>query len=147
MISTIKKIIVAIIIVTVIGVAIIWYLFTQRFDDTATQKSEYSISATDLIAAFKKSEAEANKKYAEKIVTVTGRISEIEVADTTANIKMIDTANGSYAIFEFQKQHIGETKNLKEGTTVFIKGSCSGGIYSDIVEAETISFKRCVIDK
>ncbi len=145
--NTIKKIILALIVIIVIGLGIVWYLFTQKFDDTATQKSEYTISAIDLIAAFKKSEADANKKYAEKIITVTGTISEIEVADTTANIKMIDTTNGSYTIFEFQKQHVSETKSLKEGSNVSIKGSCSGGIYSDILDVETISLKRCVIAK
>ena len=63
------------------------------------------------------------------------------------NIKMADTASGAYIIFAFQKQHLAEARKIKEGDSVGIKGSCSGGAYSSILEAEYITFKRSVISK
>ena len=40
-----------------------------------------------------------------------------------------------------------EAKMLKEGDSVSIKGSCSGGKYSSILDTESITFKRCAINK
>ena len=92
--------------------------------------------------------AAANKKYSEKIIIVNGTVSEIEMADTTANIKMIDTtANDAYVIFAFQQQHLAEAKAMRKGDKVSIKGSCSNGLFSDILETEYITFKRCAVNK
>jgi len=60
---------------------------------------------------------------------------------------MADTASGSYIIFAFQQQHRGEAKKIKMGDMVSIKGSCSGGAYSHMLETEYIAFKRCAVNK
>ena len=142
-----KSIILAVIIVTLAFAGGIWYVFTQKFTDTTKEKADYTINAFDLINEFKKNDSLANKKYAEKIITVTGLVTEVEAADTTINIKMADTTSGSYAIFAFQQQNLTEAKAIKEGDKVSIKGSCSGGVYSQILETEFITFKRCALTK
>jgi hypothetical protein len=60
---------------------------------------------------------------------------------------MNDTASGSYIIFAFQEQYQAETKTVQKGNTVSIKGSCSGSIHSDILNSESITFKRCTLNK
>ena len=142
-----KSIILAVIIVTLAFAGGTWYVFTQKFTDTTKEKADYTINAFDLINEFKKNDSLANKKYAEKIITVTGLVTEVEAADTTINIKMADTTSGSYAIFAFQQQNLTEAKTIKEGDKVSIKGSCSGGVYSQILETEFITFKRCALTK
>ncbi len=142
-----KSIILAGIIIAVAFAGGIWYVFTQKFTDTTKEKADYTINAFDLINEFKKNDSLANKKYAEKIITVTGLVTEVETADTTVNIKMADTTSGSYAIFAFQQQNLTEAKAIKEGDKVSIKGSCSGGAYSQILETEFITFKRCALTK
>ena len=128
------------------GIGVIWYLFSQKYEDTATVKAEYSLTAVQLIQEFKTNLAVANQRYTEKIVTVTGRVSEIESADTTVNVKMTDTTSGSYVIFAFQSQDMKMVKQIKEGDSVSVKGSCSGGEYSNILDAHFINFKRCTIN-
>lgn len=128
------------------GIGFIRYLFSQKYEDTATVKAEYSLTAVQLIQEFKTNLAVANRRYTEKIVTVTGRVSEIESADTTVNIKMTDTTSGSYVIFAFQSQEMKMVKQIKEGDSVSLKGSCSGGEYSNILDAHFINFKRCTIN-
>ncbi len=128
------------------GIGFIRYLFSQKYEDTATVKAEYSLTAVQLIQEFKTNLAVANRRYTEKIVTVTGRVSEIESADTTVNIKMTDTTSGSYVIFTFQSQEMKMVKQIKEGDSVSLKGSCSGGEYSNILDAHFINFKRCTIN-
>lgn len=129
------------------GAATAWYIFNEKFADTADRKVAFTVEATDFIREFETESKLANQKYTEKIVAVNGIISAVEPADTTTNIKMIDTAKGSYIIFAFQQQHMADAKKLKVGDRVSIKGSCSGGTFSEILETWLISFKRCAINK
>jgi uncharacterized protein (DUF1330 family) len=145
--SLYKKWLIAVLILLVAAGLAVWYLFNLKYDDTATVKADYTVNAMDFIKEFKQNMDAANKKYSEKIIVINGTVSAIETADTTANIKMVDTTNGAYIIFAFQQQHVAEAKAIKEGEKVSIKGSCSNGAFSSILEAEYITFKRCAINK
>ena len=119
----------------------------QVYENPADLKPAFEVSASDLISSFKSSDSLANAKYREQIITVNGNISAVEVsADSTSNIKFSDST-GSYVIFPFDKAAMDDIKKLKEGDPVSVKGSCSGGVYSDILETEVITFKRCVLIK
>ena len=142
-----KKILIGFAVVAVLGAAGIWYIFNEKFTDTTEVKAEATKKALELIHEFEKDNAAANKNYSEKIIVVNGMVSEVEGADTTVNIKMADTTSGSYIIFAFQQQHRNEAKAIKPGDSVSIKGSCSGGNYSKILETTYITFKRCVLNK
>jgi tRNA_anti-like len=145
--SIFKKIVIAGIFALAIGSSIAWYIFTEKFSDTSERKAAFTVTANDFIKEFQQSDSLANKKYTEKIVVVNGIVSEVENADSTTNIKFVDTATGSYIIFAFQDMHLQEAKQLKPGDNASIKGSCSGGTYSDILEVNYITFKRCAINK
>jgi hypothetical protein len=142
-----KKLLIAGLVILLAGAGVIWYFFSLKFNDTSKEKAAYAVTAADLLSEFGKNDTLANKKYTDKIITVKGIVSETEQADSTVNIKFSDSASGAYIIFAFQQQHLAEAKTLKEGDTVVIKGSCSGGTYSDILETVFISFQRCAIDK
>ena len=142
-----KRILIGIIVLALAAAGILWYIFNEKFGDTAEAKADYTVDALAMIGEFIKSDSLANKKYTEKIVIVNGTVSEVERADTTVNIKMVDASNGSYIIFAFQQQHLAEAKMIKQGDKVAIKGSCSGGNYSRILDAEFITFKRCALIK
>lgn len=143
-----KKWLIALFVLLLASGAVIWWLFTLKYDDTKDIKADFTVNAIDFIKEFRQDMTAANKKYSEKIIVVNGTVSVIEPADTTVNIKMIDTANNSaYIIFAFQQQHLNEAKQLKEGEQVSIKGSCSNGAFSNILETEYITFKRCAVNK
>ena len=129
------------------GVGAAWYIFTDTYTDTAKEKATYTFNALDFIKEFQQNDSASNKKYAEQIITINGRVTETEQADTTVNIKMADTATGSYIIFAFQQQDAANVKKVKQGDSISIKGSCSGGVYSNILETEFITFKRCSINQ
>ena len=131
----------------VIGAAIYFYFATLTYEDTANLKVEYTVEAIPFIKEFEKDYKSANKKYAEKLIAVKGIVTAVEPADTTMNIKMADTTTGSYLIFAFQEQHLNEAKKIKPGENVVIKGSCSDGVYSQILGTYFISFKRSTIEK
>lgn len=138
---------IALFVLLLAGGAVAWYLFTLKYDDTATVKPDYTVNAGEFINEFRQNMTAANKKYSEKIITVTGTVSAIEAADTTANIKMTDSLSSAYIIFAFQQQHLDEARQMKAGDKVSIKGSCSNGAFSNILETEYITFKRCAVIK
>ena len=145
--SWIKKLLIIAIAVVVLGAIAVWYIFNEKFTDTLKVDASYNVDAQSFLKEFTKNDTLANKKYVEKIITVNGIISEVETMDSTINLKMTDTITNAYIIFAFQNEQIEKIKLLKEGDKVSIKGSCSGGVYSDILETETINFKRCILNK
>lgn len=142
-----KKWLIALFVLLLAGGAVIYWLFTLKYDDTKDVNADFTVDAINFIKEFRQDMTGANKRYSEKIIVVNGTVSAIEAADTTVNIKMIDTTNGAYIIFAFQQQHLNEAKHLKEGEQVSIKGSCSNGAFSNILETEYITFKRCTMNK
>ena len=142
-----KKLLIIGLVLVATAAGIYWYVATEKFSDTKDRKAAFSVNAIDFIGEFEKNNSAANIKYADKIITVNGTVSEIEAADTTVNIKFIDTTSGAYAIFAFQEQHLAEAKTVKVGDLVSIKGSCSGGAFSEILGIEFITFKRCALNK
>jgi signal peptidase I len=143
----VKMLLLIVVLIAIIGGGAVWYIFNEKFTDTTKRDSLYTVEAQSFLKEFQQNDSLANIKYKEKIVTVKGVVSEMETMDSIINIKMIDTATDAYVIFGFQNEQIVKVKTIKEGDTISVKGSCSGGSYSDILEAEAIDFKRCVINK
>jgi hypothetical protein len=145
--SLVKKLFLALLVLLLAGAGMVWYLFTEKHDDTAKEKADYTISATAMLKEFADTSflVGANKKYAEKIVAVSGVVTHLEPADTTVNLKMQDSVTGSYLIFAFQAADMAKARQVKVGDSVQIKGSCSGGYYSEILELFHVDFKRCTI--
>jgi hypothetical protein len=144
--SLLKKVGLFFLVFIIVAVGWIWYVFNEKYADTTQITPAFSVTALDLIHEFEKNDSLANKKYAEKIMVVSGEVSEVEGVDSTVNIKMADSTSGSYVIFAFQQQDKGLAEKVKLGDKVSIKGSCSGGAFSKILETEYITFKRCAIN-
>ena len=145
--SWIKWVLVAVLVVVVILAGIYWYAATDKFSDTKARKADFTLNALDFIHEFQQGLKAANEKYTDKIIALNGKVSEVEAADTTLNVKFVDPTTASYVIFAFQQQHLDEAKKIKAGDSISIKGSCSGGIYSEILDVSSISFKRSTLIK
>ena len=145
--SWVKRILIGGFILLLACIIAVWFIFNEKFTDTKERKAAYTVNAMDFIKEFEQNETTANAKYKDQIISVNGRVSETEPADTTINIKFTDTLTDAYIIFAFQEQHLQEAKELKEGDSVSIKGSFSNGSYSEILETMSITFKRCAVNK
>ena len=102
-------------IILLLATAWIWYVFNEKYADTTQITPAFSVTAMDLIHEFEKNDSLANKKYAEKIMVVSGEVSEVEGVDSTVNIKMADSTSGSYVIFAFQQQDKALAEKIKSG--------------------------------
>src|SRR4051794_23775739 len=93
-----KKIIIGAVALLLIGLAAAWYIFNQKFEDTTTATAAYTVSALPFINEFKTGDSlnkAANTKYSDKIITVNGKVTEVEAADSTVNLK-ITNDDGAY---------------------------------------------------
>lgn len=128
-------------------VAVYIYIFNLEYEDSATLTPDYSIDAISFIHQFEANEKASNTKYSEKIIQISGRIDALETADTTVNVKFVNNTTGSYLICTFQKPKNENLKTLQVGDSVVIKGSCSGGVFSNIMETEAVFLIRSVLEK
>jgi len=142
-----KRLLTGLLVAVLVLAGIYWYVATEKFSDTKDREAAYTLNALDFISEFRQNTDAANVKFADKIIVLKGKVSAIEAADTTLNIKFIDPQTASYVIFAFQQQHLGEAKTVRVGDSISIKGSCSGGIYSEILDATAITFKRSTLNK
>jgi hypothetical protein len=123
------------------------YLMNKTHDNTDNIKAEYEVTAPQLIREFAINDSAANRKYREKIVSVSGITSQVELkGDSTVNIKFIDTTN-HYIIFSLDKSFFERAKSITAGQPVSLKGSCSGSSYSQILDSTSIDFKRATLNK
>lgn len=120
----------------------------MKGEQTSTHKlkADFTVDALAIIKEFVANDSAANAKYREKIITVTGTLSEVNSTDSTATISFADST-GSYAIFDFEKTEIAKVRSLQPGNKATVTALCSGGIYSDILEMETINFKHAILNK
>ena len=132
-------------VVTMAGVYI--YYATLTHPDMLSVPADYKVDAISFIKEFHADQNMANQKYTERNIEVSGTVSVIEKADSAINVKMIDSATGSYLIFAFQDEHLKEAVTIREGQRTSIKGSCSGGVHSSILGTTFIAFKRSVLVK
>ncbi|MCX6324531.1 MAG: hypothetical protein NTZ41_10035 [Sphingobacteriales bacterium] len=131
----------------IFAVALTVYYLTKEYKDTRNVKPDYTLTANELFQAFQKNDSSANKNYTEKILEINGIISAVEKADTVYNLKMTDSATGSFINFALQWDENLKESDIHAGDKVTVRGSCSGAIYSEILETRAINFKRCILIK
>ena len=122
-------------------------VMNETREETASLKTDYTISAQALLTEFLANDSAANRKYREKIIEINGQATEVEqLKDSTVNVKFADST-GSYIVLPFEKRYFDQTSQLKKGDEIQAKGSCSGSIRSEILGITSISFKFVTFNK
>ena len=134
-----KKIILVILILGLIGAGYAFYLYNKPVADTSNLKAAYSLSADDLFNQFESDESMANSKYLGKIIEVKGKIREFSIGDSGEINLVLASGSDMFGInCGLSKGQDKEYRNFREGDSIRVKGECSG-ISMDVV------LTRCVI--
>ena len=149
--STKKKIylgIAAAVLVGVLGVS--WYgykEYTRRNKDLSETKADLQISAADLIKTFEANEQQANAKYLDKIIAVTGNVKEV-IKDEKGYYTVVLGEEGSMSSVRCSMDSIHQTEagKLVAGKQVIVKGACTGFNADELLGSDVI-LNRSVIDK
>jgi hypothetical protein len=141
-----KKIILITIAILVIAAVSIGYYMYNRGPVNVNNSSGLPINAGALYTAYTADSVAARKKYDEKILEVTGQISEIKQNTQDQQVILLKTSSeGGYINCTMEVP----ASNLKVSDHVIIKGICSGigqgdpdlGILGDVYLTRSIISK------
>jgi hypothetical protein len=143
-----KRIVVVLLVIIVLAAAFYGYkLYTGKVPSLTEVKADASITATDLIAAFEKDSASANKQYLGKILEVSGNVKSVEKESATVSLGLSE--GNSSVRCSVDSAFVKDIESLNPGSAITIKGNCTGfmpdetglGLGSDVV------LNRCVFEK
>ena len=120
-----------VLIVIAAGVGI--WAYTNKPNRTVANEKGIEISAAQLVKEYQASEPDANSKYLDKTVQVTGTISEVSKNQDGKPTILLSSEDPMTGVFCTLK----DEANLTVGFTVTIKGFCSG-ILSDVRIREAV---------
>lgn len=131
-----RLLIIALLFFIVTGSAVAYFMWNKPQRNVENEKG-IEVTAAQLVKDYQANEAEANKKYLDKAIQVTGTVSEIknnQEGNATITLSSDDAFTG---VFCTLKQ---TTTNLNTGATVTIKGICSG-MLTDVRLREAVMVK------
>jgi len=120
-----------IIIIVLLALSAVWVVFRMYNKPHRDPLSEASIkiSATELFRSYENDEVAANKLYLDKVLEVSGKVTEVTINQELIPIIALETENPMFGVRCTMES---TTINAKPGDTVSIKGICTGYL-SDVV--------------
>ncbi len=121
-----------------IGAAFGFYLWNKPQKNMTSAVADLKIEASAIVTAFETNEAEANTKYLDKVVAVSGKVKEIKKEGDKISIFLTSESMmyGVQCNLDPLGKH-GKTE-FSVGEEVVFKGICTGFL-SDVV------IERCVL--
>ena len=133
-----KKWLLVALILIIIGMIVGLYMYNKGPRQLKNEKTELSISATELFNSFSENETEANSKFLDKVVEVSGEIKAI-TSDGTKGIVLETGDMLSSVICEMDDEV--SLEGLRVGNQVIIKGQCTGYLM-DVILVKSIIVKK-----
>ncbi len=134
-------------IIVVLAIAVVGYYIWSEYNrenaDVSDSKADVTTSAASLIKEFADDSLTASKKYIDKTVLVSG---EVKSVDTSGVISLGVAGDMSSVQCTMDKRHTLDYSTVKEGTTVSIKGKCSGYETQELLGTD-VKMNFCVLQK
>ena len=137
-----RKIIGILIVVAIVGGGVAYYLWNKPHKTAEGEKPVATLTADALIEEYSGDIPGSNSKYLEKVLEINGTVSTIgtsEMSETKISLQTNATDElGLPSNITFIMKQGEKTDDIKEGTTIALKGICTG--YNTDVE-----FKQAVV--
>ena len=107
----------------------LWFFYWNKPKKSIEDVSAISVTATSLFQLYNSNETQANNKYTNKVVAVTGAVETVSKnteGKTVVLLKSDDLMFGVNCTLEKESQ-------IKAGETVTLKGICTGYLTDVIV--------------
>jgi hypothetical protein len=121
----IRNVILVLIIIAIAAVLVWKYTFKAADTNVASEKADFTLTASELLAAFEGNEQDANEKYLNKIVVVKGTVESVsnDSVGISVYLKEPDAMAGIICGFDAEGKNVSD---IKKGAVVKIKGICTG---------------------
>lgn len=145
--TIVRYIVLPLLLIIAVAAIYIYKEYNRTHKDTSKLKPDYSIAATALLDEFSRNEAEANKKYWDKVLQVEGTVKELLTDDRGYySIVLGDSQSLSSVRCTVDSTHSAEAASLKKGTAIRVKGICSGYNADELLGSDVI-LVRSVVDQ
>ena len=135
-----KRITLVILILGIIGTFVAYKMYNKPHIDVADSKSDIVISADKIQSDFSTNENLANTNYLEKIIEVSGEISELTLENKKGIITLKTKDNFGSVLCHLSDNSTQKMNTLKMGKPVRLKGICTGYLMDVIlVKCEIIN--------
>jgi hypothetical protein len=118
------------------------YVFHKPQRNIGKEKPAYIMSARQLYREFSNSEDSSNIKYGDKVIEITGPITDVTLNSNDGSITLLDEISGINCSFDSitLAEHRVEMEKIKPGDEITIKGKCDG---FDMIMGVVLT--RCVL--
>lgn len=144
-----KKTILLIILIVVAGVA--WYgyrEFSRTNKDLGKVKPDITITSAALIGDYEANDSIANKKYLGKVVEVSGTVKEVNKDNGGYYTVVLGEAGSLSAVrCSMDTTHQADAAELAPGSSVMVRGACTGFNKDEMGLGSDVILNRCVIVK
>lgn len=124
----IKILFISLLFVALLGSAYAWFFVWNKPQQNIQQASAISINATDLFNAYSLNEVEANQTYIDKVLAVTGEVSNVGTNSEGKTVVMLKSDDLMFGV----NCTLEEDAQVKNGETITLKGLCTGYL-TDVV--------------
>ncbi len=114
--------------------------YNREVERMSSEKTEHSINADEMLQLYESNEEEANSKYLDKIVEVSGVVDKVEKDGDQTNIYLKTSNPVSSVICELEDGQ-ANVNNIKTGDQITIKGVCTGYLM-DVVMVRCILINK-----
>ena len=124
-----------------------WYIYKEynrKNVDLKTMTPQFTMESGELIAAFEKDSASANRKYINKVVLVSGTVKTIDANGNPVVIALGNPGEMSSVLCSMDSSYAAEYQNIREGEKISVKGMCIGGETQELFGTD-VKMNRCVL--
>ena len=128
-----KKIIIGVLVLGLLGGGFAYMQFNKEHRDINSEDASIKVESTDLFQAYVTDENAANAIYLDKVVEVSGIITEVST-ETGSEMIVLQTSDDFFGVNVYFDDASLLT-GLESGNAIRIKGHCTGGDEMGVVMA------------
>lgn len=145
--STKKILLVAVALVVLVAGVYVYREYTRKNKDLSTVGADLTISSANLITSFENNEADANKKFLDKVIQVEGAVKEVAKDEKGYyTVVLGKTDEMSSVRCSMDSVHQAKAATIEKGAMISVKGICTGFNADELLGSDVI-LNRCVIVK
>jgi hypothetical protein len=128
-----------------------WYFykeFNRTNKDLKKAKADYALTVSSIIKEFETNDSASSLKYNGRILELTGNVKAVETDDMSfTTVVLGNEAELSSVRCSLDTNYVGDAATVKTGSSIRIRGACTGFNRDDMGLGSDIILNRCVILK
>jgi hypothetical protein len=139
-----KYIIIGCMVAALAGLYVWFFIWNKPHRTAADEEAFTKIGAHELFVEFAADDSVAYAKYKDKIIQVSGELSEIK-EDASGDTELVINTNDPSAHVIVTLKKGDKAQDAKIGTAIEIKGICNGFLYEELLEQSDVLLNQGVI--